>query len=108
MGPQDRACSAPCRQGDWRSCLQAVQDPRGQEVYRSRLHCDAPEAKGELEEVLQGQEIQAPGPPPKEDQGYPQGSLRPRKVSEDPQDSACPQVLPSEEVCCESVICILS
>merc|ERR1712156_462155 len=50
-------------------------DQGGEEIHRQGLHCYAPEAEGELEEVLQGKEVQAPGPPPQEDQGHQEGSL---------------------------------
>merc|ERR1712133_242860 len=86
-------------QGHRWSRLQALQDPRHPEVHRPRQHRDAPEAEGELEEVLQGKEVQAPGSPPKEDQSYPQGPQRSREVSEVRQGTSQAQVLPSEEVC---------
>merc|ERR1711874_96196 len=73
----------------------------------ARVDIDAPEAEGELEEVLQGQEVQAPGSAPKEDQGYSQGSLCPREVFEDRQAAARPQVLPTEKVCCQGLTLFL-
>jgi len=53
-GPQDRAGLPPGGQGDRRRRFEALQDPRRPKVDRQGLHCDAPEAEGELEEVLQG------------------------------------------------------
>merc|ERR1712203_1012880 len=94
MGSEDGTCPAPSGEGDWRGCLQALQDPCGQEIYRPRVHRDAPEAEGELEKILQGQEVQAPGLAPKEDQSYPQGPVCSREVFEDRQAAACSQVIP--------------
>merc|ERR1711992_41822 len=85
-------------QGDRWSGLQALQDPRHQEVRRPRPHRDAPEAEGELEEVLQGQEVQTPGPPPQEDQSHPQGTLRSREEPEVGQGPSQAQVIPHEEI----------
>ena len=41
-------------QGHRRRCFKALQDSCGPQVHRSRIHCHAPEAEGELEETLQG------------------------------------------------------
>ena len=60
--------------GDGWSSLQAVQDPCHQEVHRQSAHRHAPEAEGEPQEVLQGQEVQASGPETQEDQSHSQGS----------------------------------
>merc|ERR1712119_193121 len=73
-------------------------DPRHQEVRGPRPHRDAPEAEGEPEEVLQGQEVQTPGPSPQEDQSHPQGALRSREESEVGQGPSQAQVVPHEEI----------
>merc|ERR1712244_108573 len=85
-------------QGYWWCCIQAIQDPRHQEVRCTRPHRDAPEAEGEPEEVLQGQEVQTPGPSPQEDQSYPQGALHSREESEVGQGPSQAQVIPHEEI----------
>ena len=52
--PQSRAQLPPCGEGYRWCCLQALQDSCCAQIHRQGLHCDAPEAEGELEEVLQG------------------------------------------------------
>ena len=49
------------------SRVQAEQDQGDQEEHRQGLHRDEPEAEGEFEEVLQGQEVQASGSESQED-----------------------------------------
>ena len=49
---QDRAWQSPCCQGDRWSRFQALQDQGCPQVHRQGVHCYAPEAKGEFEEVL--------------------------------------------------------
>ena len=57
---------AGCQGYRW-SCLQALKDSRGAQVHRQGLHRHAPEAEGELEKVLQGQEVHPIGPKAQED-----------------------------------------
>merc|ERR1712110_1281058 len=76
----------------------ALQDPRHQEVRRPRPHRDAPEAEGEPEEVLQGQEVQTPGPSPQEDPSHPHGALHSREEPEVGQGPSQAQVIPHEEI----------
>merc|ERR1711974_117905 len=55
MGPQERVGHPQGCQGDRWSRLQAQQDQDRAQVNRQGLHCDAPEAEGEPQEVLQEQ-----------------------------------------------------
>ena len=53
----------------------------------------------DLDFFLLRQEVQAPRPAPKEDQGYQEGSLCPREVSQNPQGAQEVEGFPREEVC---------
>jgi len=53
-GPQDRVGQPQGCQGDRWCRIQAFQDQGRAQVDRQGLHRHAPEAEGELEEVLQG------------------------------------------------------
>merc|ERR1712131_443091 len=53
------------------AAFQAVQDLCGPQVHCQGPDSHQPDTEGEPQEVLQGQEVQAPGSEAQEDQGHP-------------------------------------
>ena len=91
-----------CLGDRWRR-LQAVQDPRCAQVRRQGPHRHGPEAEGEPPQVLQVQEVHAPGPEAQEDQGHQEEADPPRGRPQDPQGAQATQGLPRPQVCRQSL-----
>merc|ERR1712193_493773 len=81
----------------------AVQDQGGQKVHCPHPHRHEPEDQGEPEEILQGQEVPALGPPPEEDPCPPPRS-DPRGEEHHLQERDEEEVgLPYQTLCCQGV-----
>merc|ERR1712198_2156 len=86
------------RQSHWWCRLQALQDPHRPQIHRQGLHCYAPKAKGEPEEVLQGKEVHSLGLATQEDSRHPQGLDPTRTEPEDTQGRIRSQAFPQAQV----------
>lgn len=77
--------------------------PRRPEGYCQGAHCDAPEDKGEPQEGVQGQKVQATGSETEENPRYPSGSESTRCQPEDHEGDQEECEIPTAQVCPEGL-----
>merc|ERR1711915_654796 len=92
-----------CGQGDRWSRFQALQDPCCPKIHRQSPDCNQPNTEGEPEEVLQGQEVQAPGSETQEDQSSAPPSQQARGESADQETAEERPPLLHPQICSQSL-----